>query len=261
MRRITQPGRVLLSALLVLLLAVSVAVAEPAEESAGVDVLSGTLPMLVNKSSPVDEDFVPADLVLLTDVLDSSIVTVKYKSTQGVREAVEALERMLEAAEADGIKKWQISAGYRSIQDQKDTLYAKINYYLDKNPSWSQSRARSASLQTVAEPGCSEHHLGLAFDINVPGTSFKGTKQCKWLHAHCWDYGFIVRYTEGKEKKTGFRAEPWHIRYVGVDHALIIRDNDLCLEEYIEGVLNGEIAPPVVVEDDDEFFILPEETE
>ena len=200
-----------------------------------VDVLSGALPFLVNKENPVDGDFQPADLVLLTDVLDASIVKVKYKDTQAVRTAAEALETMLEAAKADGIKNWQVSAAYRTYSKQEDLLNQKIRSYLKSHSGWSRSRARSAALRTVAEPGCSEHHLGLAFDVNVPKTSaFKGTKQCKWLHAHCWEYGFIVRYQEGKESITGFTAEEWHIRYVGPEHSLAIRDLGYCLEEYLE---------------------------
>ena len=210
-----------------------------AEDAGTTDVLSGSVPFLVNKDHPVDADFVPADLVLLTDVLDTSLVRVKYKNTVAVRAAAEALETMLEAAKADGIKNWQVSAAYRSIADQEKILKNKINYYLKKNSGWSRSRAKKAALRSVAEPGCSEHHLGLAFDVNVPNTSaFKGTKQCKWLHEHCWEYGFIVRYQEDKEAVTGFIAEAWHIRYVGTEHSLVIRDRGFCLEEYLEALQN-----------------------
>ncbi len=210
-----------------------------------VDVLSSSLPMLVNKDHPVDEDFLPADLVFLRDVCPSDLVRIKYDSIQGVRGAVEALIRMLEGAKADGITKWQISAGYRSYVNQINLLNSKINSYLKKNSSWSTSRARSAALKTVAEPGSSEHHLGLAFDINVPGTSsFISTKQCKWLHAHCWEYGFIIRYQKGKEDLTGFSAEAWHIRYVGEEHSLPMLEKGLCLEEYLEQ-MEGEIVESV----------------
>ncbi len=210
--------------------------AVPAPEPAPpVDVLSGSLPCLVNKEHPVQEDFIPADLIYLKDICPSDLVHIKYESIQGVRTAVEALITMLKAARNDGLKKWQVSAGYRSYVNQENILNNKINSYLKKNSGWSKSRARSAALKTVAEPGASEHHLGLAFDVNVPGTSsFASTKQCKWLHAHCWEYGFIIRYQKGKEDITGFSAEAWHIRYVGTEHSLTMRDLNLCLEEYLE---------------------------
>ena len=207
-----------------------------------VNVLEGDLPVLVNKDHPLDELFVPADLVPLKDVLNSKLVKTKYKDTKAVREAAEALETMLEAAKADGVTKWQVSTAYRSWTQQENTLNSKINSYLKKNKGWSRKKARNAALNTVAEPGYSEHQLGLAIDINVPGTSsFAGTKQCKWLHAHCWEYGFIVRYTKEKKAITGFDEEAWHIRYVGVKHALRMRDLGLCLEEYLEGIADGTI--------------------
>ena len=210
-----------------------------------VNVLEGALPMLVNKAHPVPETFVPADLVLMTELCDPELVIIKYDQTQGVRTAVEALVRMLEAAREEGVTKWQISAGYRSYQKQTTTLNAKINTYLERNSDWTKARARSAALKTVAEPGASEHHTGLAFDINVPKTSgFLGTPQCTWLHERCWDYGFIIRYQEGKENITGFLPEAWHIRYVGEEHARIIRDRGWCLEEYLEAM--GAEAPDEV---------------
>ncbi len=226
----------LLCLLLALVLSAFSACAARAE-AAETDVLSGSLPLLVNKDYPVDEAFLPADLVLLTDVLDTSLVRVRNKGIMAVRTAAEALEVMLEAAAKDGVKNWQINTAYRSISEQKNLLENKIKSYRKSNPSWSRSKALSAALRTVAEPGCSEHHLGLAFDITAKGASaFKGTKQCKWLHLHCWDYGFIVRYQEGKEEITGFSAEEWHIRYVGPEHARLIRDNNYCLEEYLASV-------------------------
>ena len=218
------------------------------------DVLSGTLPMLVNKENTVDEDFVPADLVLLTDVLDSSIVNVKHKDTMAVRTAAEALEIMLEAAKADGVKNWQINTAYRSFSAQETLLNQKIRSYQKQHSEWTRARARSAALRTVAEPGCSEHHLGLAFDITAKGASaFKGTKQCKWLHAHCWEYGFIVRYQEGKEEITGYSAEERHIRYVGKEHSMAIYDAGFCLEEYLANLEEHPAA--FLVEDADEELV------
>ena len=225
------------------------------------DTLAGELPLLVNREYPVDEYFVPADLVLLTDTLESGLVKIKYRDTMVVREAAEALERMLKAAKADGITKWQVSSAYRNWQDQEKMLTNKTNT-LRKQHGWSQAKARKAALRTVAEPGSSEHQTGLAIDINVPGTSsFKGTRQCKWLHKHCWEYGFILRYPEGKEKITGFDAEAWHIRYVGEEHALLMRDLGLCLEEYLAGIEAGEIVPPGREEEMPEIVVPDDDTE
>ena len=164
---------------------------------AAVQVLAGSQPLLVNRQHPVASDFAPADLVNLSEYCDSSLVKIKYDGTQGVREAADALLRMLEAAKADGITNWQVSAAYRSYADQQRIFDNKVKSFQNNNPDWSLSRCRSAASVTVADPGASEHHTGLAFDMTVPNTSmFLGTPQCAWLHEHCWEYGFILRYTD-----------------------------------------------------------------
>lgn len=189
------------------------------------------MPILVNKTHPVDESYQPDDLVVLKNVLPSSVVTVKASDMEGDRTAAGALKTMFEAAQAEGIGDWQISAGYRSYAYQQKLFDRQVQEYRDRG--FSQANAVSATRNTVADPGTSEHHTGLAFDITVPGTTFKGTTQQKWLHENCWDYGFIIRYQEGKESITGFIAECWHIRYVGVQHSIPMHDHDWCLEEYL----------------------------
>ena len=201
---------------------------------AAVQVLAGSQPLLVNRQHPVTSDFAPADLVNLSEYCDSSLVKIKYDGTQGVREAADALLRMLEAAKADGITNWQVSAAYRSYADQQRIFDNKVKSFQNNNPDWSLSRCRSAASVTVADPGASEHHTGLAFDMTVPNTSmFLGTPQCAWLHQHCWEYGFILRYTDEKQQITGFAGEAWHIRYVGTEHSLAMQQSGQCLEEYL----------------------------
>ncbi len=190
------------------------------------------LPILVNRDHPVDASYKPADLVVLRNVLPASLVYVKGSEIEGDREAVAALQTMLEAAKAEGVTGFQVSAGYRSIAYQEELFNKQVEEYLKDGRT--RASAISATSRTVADPGASEHHTGLAFDITVAGTIFKGTKQQVWLHKNCWDYGFIVRYPEGKEDITGFESEDWHIRYVGVQHSTAMRDLGLTLEEYIQ---------------------------
>ena len=199
-----------------------------------ISVLADSLPLLVNKDHPIDADFSPADLVNMTEYCDSSLVKIKYKNTKAVREAVDALMEMLQAAKEDGVTNWQVSAAYRSYKDQQSIFDSSVKSYMENN-GLSRNSAVSATRKTVADPGTSEHHTGLAFDMTVPNTnSFISTEQCKWLHDNCWDYGFIVRYQKDKENITGFLAEAWHIRYVGPEHSRIMQQKNLCLEEYLE---------------------------
>ena len=190
--------------------------------------------ILVNRDNKLDKNYAPTDLVEIADVIPSSILKVKYSGTKANRTATEALGRMLEDAIEDGVTNWQISSAYRKYSDQQALVDQSVAKYKKNNPSWSTERCLSATYQTVAPAGTSEHMTGLAFDITVPGVSFTGTEQQKWLHEHCYEYGFIVRFTEDKQDKTGFLAESWHFRYVGVQAAQVMTYNNWCLEEYVE---------------------------
>lgn len=190
--------------------------------------------LLVNRDKPLEKVYVPSDLVRIEDVIPASLLKVKYAGTRANRTAVEALRRMLEDAAEEGLTGWQISSAYRSYADQQALVDQSVSKFRSSNPGWSRERCLSATYQTVAPAGTSEHMTGLAFDITVPGVSFTGTKQQKWLHEHCYEYGFVVRFTEDKQSITGFLAESWHFRYVGTAAAQVMTFNNWCLEEYID---------------------------
>lgn len=87
----------------------------------------------------------------------------------------------------------------------------------------------------VALPGHSEHESGYAIDFTTTSTwTYDGTGDYSWINEHCWEYGFILRYPEDKTDITNIQYEAWHYRYVGVPHAYYIKENGLCLEEYID---------------------------
>ena len=196
-----------------------------------VDTLAGSIPLLVNKWNPLPAAFEPADLVTVKE-LAGDIMTYERDSIQAVREATEALTRMIRAAEADGISPWKLREAYRTVADQQRIFNNRVKSY--ENEGHTHAQALSITRREVADPGASEHHTGLAFDLNVPGQTFMDTAQYIWLKKHCWDYGFIMRYTDEKDDITGITGEEWHVRYVGVEHAQKMRDMDYCLEEYVE---------------------------
>lgn len=89
------------------------------------------------------------------------------------------------------------------------------------------------------EAGTSEHQTGTAFDFFSSNKdqykeAFRETDEYKWLKDNAYKYGFIERYPEDKEKKTGHKSNPWHFRFVGVDNAKEIYENDLTLEEFLK---------------------------
>lgn len=87
-------------------------------------------------------------------------------------------------------------------------------------------------------PGTSEHQLGQAFDFFTEGSKysdkFATTNEYKWLCENAYKYGFIERYPEDKQDSTNHRFMPWHFRFVGVENAKEIYENDLSLEEYLK---------------------------
>ena len=89
------------------------------------------------------------------------------------------------------------------------------------------------SIEKACKSNYNNDDVVFAIDINNASTSFNGTREAKWIAAHCAEYGFILRYPKGKEKKTGFMYESWHVRYVGKDLAKKITKSGLCLEEYL----------------------------
>ncbi|MBQ8160511.1 MAG: D-alanyl-D-alanine carboxypeptidase family protein [Clostridia bacterium] len=191
------------------------------------------MPLLVNRSHLLSDSYETYDLICLNDYCPGDVVKIKYSDMYAEREAADALIVMLRAAISEGMDSWQISAAFRTVEDQQYLFDRQVKTYMTDN-GLSRSKAISATRKTVADPGSSEHHIGTCFDITIPGKSFGSTKQATWMAENCWDYGFILRYTKEKESITGFLAEPWHFRWVGLEHAKIMHEENLCLEEYID---------------------------
>lgn len=120
-----------------------------------------------------------------------------------------------------------LSSGYRSYDLQKYLFEKKCEEYDEETAA-----------TIVARPGTSEHQTGLAADITEEYYEYKSailedTAMYQWMEAHCQDYGFIVRFPDGKEDITGIIYEPWHFRYVGVEAATYIMEHNLTLEEFV----------------------------
>ncbi len=136
-------------------------------------------------------------------------------------EAEAAFNDMAAQAWSEGITLW-ICSGYRSYSEQ-ETLFNGYAY----------QRGLEDADEVSARPGHSEHQSGLCMDVNTTDFSFTGTAEAIWLEQHCAEYGFIIRFPEGKESITGYAYEPWHIRYVGVETAQQLSSKGMCLEEYL----------------------------
>ena len=166
--------------------------------------------MLVNKYHYVDKDYVPSNLIKVNDLIIN-------------KEAYEAYESMKNDMNKDNLNIRIISA-YRSYGYQEN-LY---NNYL-------KNEKKKIVDTYSARPGYSEHHTGLAIDVDNEKLNFNKfylTKEFNWMNNNAYKYGFILRYPKDKENITGYTYEPWHYRYVGKRIAEYIKKHNSTYEEY-----------------------------
>ena len=141
------------------------------------------------------------------------------------------LQEMFDAMRAEEIYPI-VREAYRTAEEQQEILDERIQRYV--NEGYSRSKAVRMAEEWVAVPGTSEHQIGIAVDINADKTKSTNDEVYAWLAENAHNYGFILRYPQGKEDITGASYEPWHFRYVGQEHAKIIFGNHICLEEYFQ---------------------------
>lgn len=143
------------------------------------------------------------------------------------------LQQMFDDARTEGLELF-VREGYRTTQDQKNIMNERIQKYQDEG--YSRWEAKERAEEYVAEPGTSEHELGIAVDINADTSKCSADAVYTWLANNAYKYGFIKRYPDDKTEITGVNNEPWHYRYVGVEAAIEMQEKGLCLEEYIESL-------------------------
>ena len=186
--------------------------------------------ILTNAEYPVPEDY-----------------EVELESIPGTEQSVdkriyEPLMAMIGDMKAQGLSPI-VCSGYRTLDKQEKLFNRKVLSFVKAGHTKEESY--NLARQTISIPGSGEHCLGLAVDFYTRRyhkleRAFEDTPESKWLVEHAQDYGFVMRYGENKTDITGIQYEPWHYRYVGVEAANYMKDNELSLEEfYIEQSLYG----------------------
>jgi D-alanyl-D-alanine carboxypeptidase len=137
-------------------------------------------------------------------------------------DAAKALAKLTAAAKADGVR-IRVRSGYRNWTVQNASYQRALKNY-------------PQNISFYAPAGASEHQTGLAVDL-WDGVTWSlpmaRTATGKWLFAHAHEYGFVLRYPNGKTKITGYHYEPWHYRYIGKADAMKFKGNSETLEEYL----------------------------
>lgn len=141
------------------------------------------------------------------------------------------LQKMFDDARAAGLQLF-VRDGYRTGDEQKAIMNDKIAAY--ETEGYSKKEAKALAKTYVAEPGTSEHELGLSVDINSESSGASQDAVYEWLDENAYKYGFIKRYPADKTDITGIDNEPWHYRYVGYEAAKEMKEQNLCLEEYLK---------------------------
>ena len=172
--------------------------------------------MMVNKTYGLPESYIPVD------TKESCIGKTSTCNKCINRTAYAAFNKMRADASSIGLNIY-IASGYRPYVGQ-ESIY---NRYIKRD-------GKEAADTYSARPGYSEHQTSYSFDLNSITDSFIKTKEGLWVNDNAYLYGFIIRFPKGKDRITGYKYEPWHLRYVGYDLAKKLYNNGdwISLEEY-----------------------------
>lgn len=166
--------------------------------------------MLINGRHYLDENYKP-----------DSLATFKkrycYEEQQALKAVVQAFMAMQQACKEQTGAQLMVNSAHRSYQQQIAMHKRSAKGY-------------------AAHAGYSEHQTGLAIDVtsleHPMRWPFDKSEECAWMHEHCHEYGFILRYPKRQSLIFGFAYEPWHLRYVGKEVARRIHDEDITFDEY-----------------------------
>lgn len=175
--------------------------------------------MLVNKYNALSKDYEVEDLKTISK-------TYSYGDNKKLnKEAYDAFISLADDAKKEGYTILIVSS-YRTYQDQEDV-------WKDYKASFGTKKADAYA----ARAGSSEHETGLAIDVadyNDKNDKFEATESFKWMQTNAHKYGYILRYPKDKENITGYSYEAWHYRYVGIDTATKVYNEDITYDEYYE---------------------------
>lgn len=197
------------------------------------------LTIFVNKQYSVSPNFVPPDLVNVTNYVPVDLIWGEHYLRQ---ETAVALGQMVTEMVAQGLQPIILSA-YRDYNMQAAS-YAK----------WQREQPARADIIS-ARPGSSEHQLGTTVDFGSPELSwmvgpniqfhqqFVNTSEGQWLAANAHRFGFTLSYPQGSFEITGYEYEPWHFRYVGIQNATNLYENNTLLLAWQAQNLPAPCAP------------------
>lgn len=195
--------------------------------------------LLVNSNYPVHNKSIKSDSINLyaRDELVKGYRLFNSEIYLSEDIASKFSDMVLDAGE-DGVSSFLITSGFRGF-DEQTKLYEEMG----------SNRALPA--------GYSEHNLGLSLDVGSTQGKMEVAPEGEWIAENAWKYGFTLRYPEGKTDITGIMNEPWHIRYVGLPHSVIMKEKNFVLEEYLDYLKEEKYISPTINGQKYEVFYYP----
>ena len=219
------------------------------------DIMNNGL-LLINEWHSRPEDFDDSGVVGVAGYArsDKELTSfVENNTCKLLPTAIDALMAALKDAKAVGLEGYVLKAGstYRSYDEQNELFQKKVERLRTEHPNYSEEKLLARAKLDYNYPGTSEYNSGLSFNLylyqkdnkTLNNAKFYETAQGKWLYENSWKYGLVFRFpkagypmadTTDKTFKTGVRSDLNIYRYVGKENAEIMHHLDLCLEEYIE---------------------------
>ncbi len=171
--------------------------------------------------------------------------------------AIDALVEMLQSAKTQGYTHYVVQKenNFRTYSEQEAKFNAELERQRTRRPNMSEQELIDRARKNVNYPGTSEFNSGLSFCLKLYVAEegelkqyyrehdFYDTADGQWLLDNAWRYGFVFRFptnnfptedTVDKAYKTGMNLSLNCYRYVGKGNAAVMNHLDLCLEEYIE---------------------------
>lgn len=196
----------------------------------------------------------PAEDDLVSMYGDDTPYSVSRKDTVLRREALDAFLSLTgDFKNASGCDDILVVSTYRTVEKQTEIYDDRVERY-----------GADYAARYVALPGYSEHHTGLALDLSVLADDGKTYDietypECDWFNKNYPEYGYILRYPVSKASITKIDYEGWHYRYVGLPHSLIMKDLDLCLEEYVDYLRDFTPDTPLIYSNNSKSILTKDE--
>ncbi|WP_288623848.1 M15 family metallopeptidase [uncultured Streptococcus sp.] len=174
--------------------------------------------VLVNRDNITAE--MNPDLTQIDNIYVDSRIADNVRNFLAAAQAIDSSEHLI--------------SGYRSVAYQEELFNSYVSQEKAADPSLTQEAAEDL-VKTYSQPvGASEHQTGLAIDMStVNSLNESDAEVVAQVAAIAPEYGFVLRFPEGKSNSMGVDYEDWHFRYVGVESAKYMTENNLILEEYV----------------------------